>query len=684
MIEIKKGTASLAVDFEAGSVVSLKYDGQEICDAKMPLFTLGLRDNEGNPNKISVFDSKKCTVSGNTALYEEFPENFAVKVTVSDTFPVEWNIEVTNNTGKMIEFVDFPQVGLKPLIKNGGNAEMLYPYNEGCIVRDIGNHNYEEPQYPSCGRFSMFPNMVCSQFLGYMFEGHNLYLGAHDARRAPKAIDFGKTETGIFVNFRMYCGVNYGESFVCDFPYVWDFCDGTWHDCADIYRDWFEANLPDGAVKVKDNDKLPEWYEDSPLVIGYCVRGIHDMDKMDPNALFPYINGLPYIEEIAKKTNSRIMALLMHWEGTAPWAPPYVWPPYGGEEGFNEYLEKLHEQGHLLGVYCSGFGWSIKSNLVDDYDNRDKVNDELLSGMCAGPDGKVGISRICTGQRSGYDICVMSDKGQEILDEAYRPLLESKVDYVQILDQNHGGSQYFCYSRDHGHPPAPGVWMTESMTDLLNNWQDIGSGNKKLFGCESACAEPFISKLLYSDNRFELNWGTGKSPVPLFAYLYHEYLRNFQGNAVSCPFSNKNDTLRVRMAYSFVAGDSMTIVLTPNGDFMANWGCHDFTPERLPDREKALTFAANMRRLYDEDGAKPYLYDGRMIKTVEYECGTVEYDHAWGDFMIEPVPEVYASAWEKDGKKVQIFANHMDKPSTIKFQGKEITIPAMDGIMVEI
>ena len=52
--------------------------------------------------------------------------------------------------------------------------------------------------------------------------------------------------------------------------------------------------------------------------------------------------------------------------------------------------------------------------------------------------------------------------------------------------------------------------------------------------------------------------------------------------------------------------------------------------------------------------------------------------------MIEPVPEVYASAWEKDGKRVQIFANHMDKPSTIKFQGKEITIPAMDGIMIEL
>ncbi len=683
MVEIKKGSAFLGIDFEAGTVTSLKYDGYEICDEKRPLFTIGLRDNEGNLSKTTVFESKKCTVNGNTAIYEQFPDNFKVKVTVSDSFPVEWNIEVENNTEKMVEFVDFPQVGLKPLVKNGGNAEILYPFNEGGVVRDINYHTYYEPEYPSRSHYSMFPNMVFSQFLGYMFEGHSLYLGAHDTRRGPKCIDFDKTETGVFLNFRTYCGVNYGENYVCDFPFVWDFCDGSWHDCADIYRDWFEANLPDGAVKARDNDKLPDWYEDSPLVIAYCVRGVHDTDKMDPNALFPFINGLAHIEEIANKTKSKILTLLMHWEGTAPWAPPYVWPPYGGEEGFNEFLEKLHEKGHLLGVYCSGFGWTMKSNLVAEYDNRDKVNDELLTAMCAGPDGKVDISHICMGQRSGYDICVMSDKGKEILDEAYRPLLESNIDYVQILDQNHGGSQYFCYSRDHGHPPAPGAWMTESMTELLNKWQEIGMNNKKLFGCESSCAEPFISKLLYSDNRFELNWSPGQHPVPLFSYLFHEYLRNFQGNQVGTRFSNVNDTMRVRMAYSFIAGDSMTLVLTPFGDLMANWGCHDFTPERLPDKEKALTFAANMRRLYDEDGAKPYLYDGRMIKTVDYECDTVLYEN-WQGEMIEPVPCVYASAWEKDGKKVQIFANHMDKPSTIKFCGKEITIPAMDGIMVEI
>ena len=53
------------------------------------------------------------------------------------------------------------------------------------------------------------------------------------------------------------------------------------------------------------------------------------------------------------------------------------------------------------------------------------------------PDFRVGDENEC-GQ-------LRQQAMDELLDEAYAPLFEeSGLDYVQILDQNHGGGQYFC------------------------------------------------------------------------------------------------------------------------------------------------------------------------------------------------------------------------------------------------
>jgi hypothetical protein len=239
--------------------------------------------------------------------------------------------------------------------------------------------------------------------------------------------------------------------------------------------------------------------------------------------------------------------------------------------------------------------------------------------MCVAPDQTLPLSKICTAQRAGYDICAANETGEKILNNAYEPLMKAKIDYAQIMDQNHGGSQYFCYSKDHGHPPVPGKWMTKTMQDLLTHWNN--HGNRPLIGCESAAAEPYLGNLRYSDNRFELNYMIGK-PVPLYAYLYHEYLRNFMGNQVCCNLDTAVDTLRYRLAYSFSAGDCMTLVLTPDGNLMNNWGTRDF--EHIPDKEKALHLIRNLTRFYREK-AKPFLHAGRMIPALPVDGGTVTY-----------------------------------------------------------
>ncbi len=670
-----------SIDFKGGAVKSLSYGKTEILSERMPLFKLCLMDNAGNHTVITSDEATAVSENGNKATYSGFSENIEVTVSVECDEKVKWYVNVKNSTDKLIEWIEYPNLSLKPLVKNGGIGKVVYPYNEGAIVDDMelreSRWRHHDASYPSHGIYSVFPNMLFSQFLCYLFDGKGFYLGAHDEKRGVKQIDFYKTETGIAFQVRIYKGLNFGEDYVSDFPIVWEMFDGDWHDGAEIYKKWYVSHLPEGMKKVKDNDMLPEWYKDSPLVLSYPVRGVHDMDIMNPNALFPYENALPIIDEIAEKTKSRILVLLMHWEGTAPWAPPYVWPPFGGEEMFFNFQKKLHDRKHLLGVYCSGFGYTKQSNLIAEYNNEKEYAEKgYEAAMCASPAGKVEISNICTGQRSGYDICVASEKASEILDNAYRPLFESNVDYVQILDQNHGGGQYFCYSRDHGHPPAPGTWMTESMQKLLRGWNE--KAGKTLFGCESSAADAFIPNLLFSDNRFELNWHFGE-PIPLYAYLFHEYLRNFMGNQVACGLTHKEENLCYRMAYSFTAGDCITLVLTPDGNIFPNWGCHDFS--FIPNREKTLKFITNMTKLYSEE-AKPYLYDGKMIKPLDYECEKTFVTRASGS-KIE-VPTVLSTAWKKDGKKAQVFVNHTDSDVTVSFNGESFTLPALSGTVKEI
>ena len=397
---------------------------------------------------------------------------------------------------------------------------------------------------------------------------------------------------------------------------------------------------------------------------------------MTPNSFYPYTNAIDTINDIKAKTNAKILTLLMHWEGTAPWAPPYVWPPYGDLDNFNKFRRLLKDNGDLLGVYCSGFGYTLKSNLCEEYNMEETYyKDNLSNGMCASEKGEIK-SVICQIQRISYDVCPASNVGREILDSAYKPLFDANLDYVQILDQNHGGGQYLCYSKKHNHPPVPGVWMTKNMQNMLSSWNDLA--NNTLFGCESAAAEPFIGNLLFSDNRFELNWMIGR-PVSLYSYIYHEYVKNFMGNQVCNPFHSYEDTFNYRLAYSFIAGDCMTIVLSPDGSILPNWGHRE---GKTVDKDKTLAFIKTLTDFYNNEGKK-YLYNAKRIPAKKIDCDTVCFD-AWAFSEKPSNPKVLTAAYTADNNNVQFICNPFDSETVCKVDGVTYRLKPLSIIMINI
>ena len=672
----------VTLDESCGIICSAIIGGKERLTNNCPIFTARFRDTDGGCVLIRSDMAKKHQNSEGSIAFSGFGgalDGVTVRVFVRSGDNIEWRVSVTGIPSLYaLEWIEVAKICMPRLSKNDAQGgTLLFPYNEGMLLDDETLLPRYEMEFPSSGAYFMFPNMVCSQFMAYLFNDIGFYFGAHDTKRALKGVDFYPYENGLCLQMRLYSGADFGADFEMDYPIIWETFSGDWKGACEIYRGWFEKNLPSDVVPTGENATLPKWYQDMPLIVTYPVRGIHDMDKMEPNALFPYTNALPILNKIKNDTGCKIMSLLMHWEGTAPWAPPYVWPPFGGATEFNKFRDALHAQGDLLGVYCSGFGYTLRSTLISEYDCEEQIKrDGVLEGVCHSPENKpeLGIT-CCPYQRYGYDICPASKKGRAILDEAYSPLFSSGIDYAQILDQNHGGGQYLCYAKGHNHPPMPGEWMTSSMQALLYNWRKMA--DNMIFGCESASAEPFISQLLMSDCRYELNYPFG-TPVPVFAYIYHEYLRNFMGNQCGCPFEPSVDTLRYRLAYSFSIGDFMTLVLQPNGRLMSHWGTHDF--ENAPDMDKTLTFIRNVMKFYSDCGKK-YLYSGKMKNAPEIECEKIDIPMFRGRKSVR-LPRLLSSAWHDGDKTAYIVINPDDVSVKFTIEGQEYEIEALSAMTV--
>ena len=283
----------------------------------------------------------------------------------------------------------------------------------------------------------------------------------------------------------------------------------------------------------------------------------------------------------------------------------------------------------------------------------------LQTEMCVGPEQSLQYSRVCTPQRIGYDFCPTSKVLKGIIEKEVACMFKAGVDYVQLLDQNHGGNSYFCYSKTHGHPPVPGAWQAEAMNALLNDLHE----EKRVFGCESAAAEPFIKNLTFSDNRWTYAEMVGDA-VPAYAYIYHSRVNNFMGNQSCCPFVYDEGDYCYRITYSFLAGDMLTIVLDNDGDIMHYWGSARRNVGK-PDQDSTY-------RMLEECNAwrrtaKEYFSYGDMVKPKEYVCEEFcEFTVIRREKFIKKVPKVMANAFVYKGKRADIFVNYEKEPVKVR------------------
>ncbi len=656
-----------------------------------PLFEVCLTGKDGNRERLDSDHAKSVTVCRTSdeeiRMDFQFAKDFSLCVRLhfsDESSEIRWKLFWKNKTEKFVDWVDFCAITAENRFGKENDFRVFLPMFDGVELDGFSRRQryfpYREMEYPTKGWEGMYPSCATLQFMAVYGGGEGLYFGAHDAECGLKCLDCYEWEGAIrFVN-KLFPGTE-EEEYEYGFEYVTAVFAGDWHDAAERYRKFAEESF--SLTRTKDNKALPEWVFESPIVVVYPIRGHRDTGDMSVNeCYYPYTNAVPYLERLAKATDSKLMAMLCHWEGTAPWAPPFVWPPFGDLKNFQEFDRILHEKGMLLGLYCSGMGWTQKSSLID-YNREEFFEKEgMREAMCLAPDQSLPYGYICNGViRLGYDMCVHTEKARKIMrDELNKMITGCKADYVQLFDQNIGGSPCICYSQSHGHPSTPGNWMVRDMCTLLDELEKEvkDAGRDVTIGCEGSAAEPYIGKLYFNDCRNYQGYAIGY-PVPAYDYVYHEYISNFMGNQNStCMYLYQGynpQHIFFRTAQFFVNGNAMTVTLKGEGEFTWDWGTPWETPG--PDQESYAAFLKELNT-WRKNGLREELFFGRMVKPREVECGKYAVECYEGEYPLYATPDnptkksdtiyypsVMSSAYATEEGMTQIFVNFQNEPQKI-------------------
>ena len=585
-----------------------------------------------------------------------------------------YKLTVKNNTDLTLESIKFPIIRIPCKMKgDGGDTLLFWPSMEGTIIERAANKFYSNAvDRGGPGYTGLTPGGSAMQFMAVYSDKNGLYIGTHDNQCNFKDFEYFFEENNIL---RLECThyVCAGKEFTLPYDIVIKDFKGDWQDAADIYREWFKTSgmsLPEKLCKRKD---LPEWIFNSPIPIIYPVRGTSDKvcdAEMVENCYYPYSNILPIVENYAERLNSRMMPLIMHWEGSAPWANPYVWPPYGDINDFERTVKELHNKGHLVGLYASGIGITTQSVKDSSYKNYDGfINDNWWASTCRTSDGEeVKVSALGF-VREGYEVCPACKQTKTVTVNETIKIAKADIDYFQAFDQNIGGIPHFCWSKDHRHPTTPGKWLVDSMEDIMSEMRNAinDAGKQMLFGCECAACEPMLKHLVFNDLRWFTTLRQGR-PVRAYNYLYHEYTCNFTGNQNGLEkmidFSAAPDNLLYRMAFSFLAGDMLALVLGNNGKL--SWGWNAPFDETVPEEELTLNFIRNANN-WRKGFAKKYLYYGELLKTKEANCENSVAFVTLDGYKITDRVILNQRFKAPDGSIAEFFVNRTFEPQELTF-----------------
>jgi hypothetical protein len=523
---------------EKGAVVSLvdNASGQEFAAAQKTsrLFTLAFSlkaDAAGRRFYLNSGDAKSFSAgvrNGVATLDYDGLGDWPVRVTCTaamkpDDLFVRWRLSVKIPNALMLEEVQFPLIVLRAPLGDGMEDDAaVFGHTKGGVIRKPGAMKVGSRVY---GRQ---PGSLAAQFGCYYDARAGFYTAAHDAKGHPKDFEMRRTADGVEMGWNPHCFA--AGSYAMDFDVVMTTFTSAdkaaaadWRDAADIYKEW-ALRQPWCATLFGKRRDIPAWMKSGPAMVRFGREWLAQPERIGK-----------WLADYWKKEfpEAPLITAYWGWEKVGNWVTPDYFPIFPSDGQFTNLMARSRALGCHAFPWPSGYHWTLMYRKQDDgsfyWDDRKRFDEVARPHAVCKRDGSLYIRM--PSWLAGGDTATMCPGDPWTIrwwnEDICAPLARRGCEMIQV-DQVVGGGFPFCYSRDHAHPPGPGLWMTEVFTKQLRT---MFSACRKIERDAVVCFEEPNERFNHlagiQDYR---DCETPHEPASVFNYLYHEFLPTFQSN----------------------------------------------------------------------------------------------------------------------------------------------------------
>lgn len=615
-------------------------DRELLADARLPLFTLKLRDTQSKQEVTVSADAgwgQVEVLSGGPDKGIELrwrrPKDKRLEGLAEDLLvlaratadrqagAIRWKLDVENESRSLsVLRVVFPQVALA---EPGPQAEVFVPRAPGEVQRGLWQRGFRHRgTYPS-GWTSM-PFLAaydCRRKTGLYFAVHDPWGSTKDitaeGRPPEKAVVFSFDHPAADMG-------RPGNRFRLAGEAVWRLLRGDWFDAATIYRDWvrreakwFPELTPEGRADT------PRWMRELPVWV---------MTGGGPEAC------VKEVEQFAKMMGVPVGFHWYNWH-QIPFDNDY--PHYfPTKKGFAEAVARLQASGVYVMPYINGRLW----------DTRDKGAEDFEFGRLALPaatkdeQGKPRVETYGSKETDGSRVqlaamCPATQLWQQRVRRIVLRLFDECGVKAVYIDQVAAAQPRLCFDPGHGHPLGGGHWWTEAYWKMLEAIRRAKPPDRML---TTECnADAYVK---WFDGYLTWHWQYD-GQVPAFAAVYGGSIQMF-GRAYRGG-ETKDLALRMKAGQQLVFGEQI-------GWFHPNVVNEKANAEFL---RRVVSLRWELRR---------YFYAGEMARPPKLagQIPKVRADWQWSGEWWVTTDAAMAGAWRlpQQNKCVLLFVNVGDQP----------------------